>query len=195
MADFNEIWELRNRLMQDGFYTEDEDDADGVIMEQKIWKLAREHYNWNPPSPENRTKNSEIYEKFLKAQTPTSRLNHIYDIAIDWDGYRSVRGLGGLIDEIINCTIPPCISDHEALEQIKIAKLYKDIPDFLKAKLSAHNEPFTWNYDFEDVDTVYKWCDDHSYKYIFNCINYATDGTKIGCSITITKEKSNYELI
>lgn len=34
-------------------------------------------------------------------------LKHIYEIALDWDGYRTAKGLGELVDEILACCCAP----------------------------------------------------------------------------------------
>lgn len=51
-------------------------------------------------------KYSELWMPVLK-MSAQERLEHIRDIALDWDGYRSAKGLGGLIDEIRACCVAP----------------------------------------------------------------------------------------
>lgn len=188
MADFFEIWDLRNKLIQDGHYTPSDDITNGKEMEQKISELAREHYNWTPPEPIPSPHPSKEYEEFLKTQTCESRLNHIYGIALDWDGYRGCRTLGSLIDEIISCTVPKCMSDSEVLEQVKLVKMYKDVPDFLSSRVSSDKLPFTWNYLDEDIEQVSDWCEENGYEAKFGSFNYSSKRELIGCAVTITKK-------
>lgn len=51
-------------------------------------------------------KYSTLWQPVLK-MTAQERLEHIKDIALDWDGYRSAKHLGGLIDEIRACCVAP----------------------------------------------------------------------------------------
>ena len=187
MIDFYEGWELRNRLIADGYLTSDDNMENGHDMAMKIYELAREHYDWKPAEPICNPKPSKEYAEYLEKMTPTSRLDHIYGIAVDWDGYRSIRGIGGLVDEIISCTIPSCISEHEVLEQVKLTKMFKDIPDFLNTRVTEDKIPFTWNFDNDDVGEVTKWCKSHGYLREINTFNRAADGEIIGVPITIKK--------
>ena len=191
MIDFYEGWELRNRLIADGYLTSDDNMENGHDMAMKIYELAREHYGWKPAEPICNPKPSKEYAEYLEKMTPTSRLDHIYGIAIDWDGFRTIRGIGGLVDEIISCTIPPCISEHEVLEQVKLTKMFKDIPDFLNTRVTEDKIPFTWNFDNDDVGEVTKWCKGHGYLCEINTFNRAADGEMIGVPITIKKGTQN----
>lgn len=57
------------------------------------------------------TPTSELIAKYgyedLKFLSPKERLQEINEIALDWDGYRTVRGLGELLDEIRTICIMP----------------------------------------------------------------------------------------
>lgn len=104
MADFTEIWELRNKLILDGLYPMDEGGESGIELERKITALAREYYNWEAPSPRKIANgyngNIPVGAEELSNMTPKERIEDALDILLDWDGYRSVRGLGDLIDEV-----------------------------------------------------------------------------------------------
>lgn len=195
MADFYEIWDLRNKLIAEGYYTPSANVANGHEEEEKIWKLAREHYGWEPPEPDPMPRPDKKYEESLMAQTCETRLKHIYEIALDWDGYRGCRGLGSLIDEIIACTVPKCMSDTETLEQVKLTKMYDGIPDFLSSRVSSKSLPFTWNFAENDVWEVLDWSDKNGYKAMFRDVNYSSKREIIGCAITITKEDEEEDAI
>lgn len=197
MIDFYEGWNLRNRLMQDGYLTSADDIDDGILMEQKIYNLVREKYNWEPAAPTNEPNPSEAYENYLERQTPTSRLCYIADIAADWDGFRTLRGVGGLIDEIIACIAPPCRSEHDVLEEVKLTKMFKDIPDFLNTRVTKDSLPFTWNFDESDIDAVFKWCREHDDEYVFSFGegNRAANGEIIGYPITIQKGITDNDVV
>lgn len=47
-------------------------------------------------------------KKWLDTQTPEERLETIKDICVDWDGYRTAPGLGGLVNEIWAYAAYPC---------------------------------------------------------------------------------------
>lgn len=188
MIDFYEGWDLRNRLLQDGYLTPQDDIADGKKMMRKIYSLAREHYDWMPATPQPNPLPTEEYECSLKQQTATTRLNHIHDIAIDWDGYRAIRSLGGLIDEIIACTVPQCRTDREVLEEVKLVKMFNNVTDFLNTRVSEDKLSFTWNFDPNDVHEVFDWCDEHGYKYELYIPNMTCNGETIGYPIVIKKE-------
>jgi len=157
----------------------------------KIYELARKHYNWKPAEPIYNPKPSKEYAEYLEKMTPTSRLDHIYDIALDWDGYRTIRGIGGLVDEIISCTIPLCISEHEVLEEVKATKHFQNVSDFLDTCILKDKLPVTWNFDNDDVGEVMKWCNNHDYSFTINTFNRAANGEVIGVPITIKKGTEN----
>lgn len=70
------------------------------------------------PEPD---KLSEETKKFLDKQTPEKRLELIKDMCVDWDGYRTAAGLGGLINEIWAYATYPCNNKAHvmSLEEIK----------------------------------------------------------------------------
>lgn len=195
MIDFYEGWDLRNRLIKDGYMSEDEDIYDGREMMMKIYELARKYYDWKPAEPSNDLQPSKEYTEMLELQTPTSRLDHIYDIAIDWDGYRTIRGLGSLINEIIECTMPSCRSEHDVIEEVKLVKMFDSVEDFLNTRVKEDKMPFIWNFCGEDVEKVMNWSRLHNYTPIFNQCNRATNGEKIGYPIIIKKEANNNDTI
>ena len=63
------------------------------------------------------TPTSKLIEKYgyerLKFLSPKERLQEINEIAFDWDGYRTVRGLGELLDEIRTICIMPYAKEEE----------------------------------------------------------------------------------
>lgn len=100
MCDFVEIWDLRNKLILDGFYpTGKNEPVDGLELEKKITNLACEHYGWEEPKP-RKINDIPTGASDLVSMTPLERIEDAVDILNDWDGYRTVRGLGSLIDEV-----------------------------------------------------------------------------------------------
>ena len=71
------------------------------------------------PTP---TPTSKLIEKYgyerLKFLSPKERLQEINEIALDWDGYRTVRGLGELLDEIRTICIMPYAKEKEKEKEI-----------------------------------------------------------------------------
>lgn len=187
MMDFYEGWDLYQRLMRDGYLSTECNVENGKEMMIKIYDLAREHYDWKPAEPCSPAYPSKEYKEFLEQQTPETRLGHIYDIAIDWDGYRDIRGIGGLVDEIISCTIPPCKSEYKVLEEVKTVKKFDNVYEFLNTNVDKEKLPFSWNFDVNDLRDVKKWCEEHGYLYTINEANRATNREKIGYPVTIKK--------
>lgn len=105
MCDFVEIWDLRNKLILDGFYSKNDDEpVDGLELEKKITRLAREHYGWEEPKPKlnnelNNLLTDEIKKDLMKMDI-YERIQDALNIMIDCDGYRGCRGLISLIDEV-----------------------------------------------------------------------------------------------
>lgn len=100
MCDFVEIWDLRNKLILDGLYPIDENDfVDGLELEKKITRLAREHYGWEEPKP-RKLSDVPVGASDLADMTPLERIEDAVDILGDWNEYRTVRSLGSLIDEV-----------------------------------------------------------------------------------------------
>lgn len=100
MCDFVEIWDLRNKLILDGLYPMNEGEpVDGLSLEKKITRLAREHYGWEEPKP-RKLSDMPVGASDLADMTPLERIEDAVDILQDWDGHRTVRGLGSLIDEV-----------------------------------------------------------------------------------------------
>lgn len=186
MIDFFEGWDLYQKLLNDDYLCPtDVIGLNGHELEALVYKLAKEHYNWVAAEPIIEPKPSEEYEKVLSLQTAESRLNHIYEIAIDWDGARSIRSLGNLVDEIIACTIPLCVTDSAALEQVKFTKMFEDIPDFLNNRTTTQGLPFTWTYLTDDISKVLDWAEEKGYEATLHNINYSSLREPIGGVITI----------
>lgn len=81
----------------------------------KLGQLADYDVKPNPRELSAETK------KWLDARTPEERLEIIKDICVDWDGYRTAAGLGGLINEIWAYAAYPCNNKAHtmSLDEIK----------------------------------------------------------------------------
>lgn len=186
MLDFYEGWELRNRLIADGFLSSDENIEDGKEMDLKIEELAREHYNWKGKEPSSSIEISDVYREMLEQQTPSDRLCHIFDIAIDYDGYRTYRGCASLLDEIIDCTQVKTKSNNDLLNEISIFNRY-DCNSFLNSKIN--DIPYYWSFPSEALNNVENWCDENNCKANFECFNRDDEGNTIAIALKIEKKE------
>ena len=75
----------------------------------KLGQFANTHVI--KPAPEELLDKTK---KWLDTQTAEERLSTIKDICVDWDGYRTAAGLGGLVNEIWAYAAYPC--KNEALQ-------------------------------------------------------------------------------
>lgn len=134
MCDFVEIWDLRNKLILDGFYPKNDDEpVDGLELEKKITRLAREHYNWQPPEP-RKLSDMPVGAEDLASMTPLERIEDAVDILHDWDGYRSVRGLGSLIDEVRERLTFPTFTLQEYVDEGEKFWENKTVEDYLNSR-------------------------------------------------------------
>lgn len=71
------------------------------------------HFNLNcTPTPTNKLIQKYGYKE-IEYMSPLQRLQEINEIALDWDGYRDVKNLGELLDEIRTICIMPYKSEKE----------------------------------------------------------------------------------
>lgn len=62
----------------------------------------------------------EKTKEWLDTQTPEERLETIKDICVDWDGYRTAAGLGGLVNEIWAYAAYPCNNNTHVMSMDEI---------------------------------------------------------------------------
>lgn len=80
----------------------------------KLGQLADSEVKPDPDELSTETK------KWLDAQTPEERLKTIKDICLDWDGYRTAAGLGGLVNEIWAYAAYPCNNEAHVMSMDEI---------------------------------------------------------------------------
>lgn len=170
MADFTEIWDLRNRLVLDGLYPQEADPVDPLELERKIMRLAAQHYGWTAPEPHSGLYEYKDYriEDALACMTPMERIDDVLGILIDWDGYRSCRGLGALIDEVRARLAYPEFLSEDILEKEFEYWQHNTIEDLIN-----NNETFMQDiedtkdgsgsyfidiYSMRDWPTLHQWC-------------------------------------
>lgn len=187
MMDFYEGWELRNRLIQDGFLSPHDDISDGTEMDLKIEKLAREHYNWSPKEPTNEDLNDEYCEK-LEEQTDSERLHHIWEIAIDYDGYRTYRGVAGLLDEVIACCQVKTKNINTILHEIEVFNQYETIDDFMNYHFSLGKSSFKYAFPIDKGSAVKKWCEENGYETKFLTFNMNEEGEIFAIALKIERK-------
>ena len=193
MMDFYEGWELRNRLIADGFLSPDENIKDGIEMDLKIEALAREHYNWKGKEPSSSVEVINAYREMLEQQTPSDRLCHIFDIAIDYDGYRTYRGCARLLDEIIACTQVETKTENQVLNEIMAFNKYKNCDEFLYAKESQI--PYCWSFPISKWKEVDNWCDNNNYIARFLCTNCDMNGQTVAVALKIDRKDINNDIV
>ena len=181
MIDFYEGWDLRNRLIEDGYMSPDEDIKDGIKMMLRIKDLAQEHYGWTPSEPATSPKPNDAYLEQLETQTAYDRLHHIWNIAVDWDGYRTIRGLGSLLDEIIACAGVKTKPVAQVIQELETFRTFKSCNDFL----SSQSYPLTYSFPEEEFANIYDWCKKNNYEVEYLGNNYSDDGNIIGCAFSI----------
>lgn len=180
MIDFYEGWDLRNRLIKDGYMSEDEDIYDGREMMMKIYELARKYYDWKPAEPSNE-EISGLYREFLMQQTANDRIHHIWEIAVDYDGYRSYRGCASLLDEIIGCAQVEVKKEIKVLKELEIFNRYKTCEDFF----NTVKIPLCWAFPVEKWGEIEEWCEKNNYSSEFLCFNHNENGEAIAIAIKI----------
>lgn len=65
-------------------------------------------------------------KKWLDSQTAEERLTTIKDICLDWDGYRTAAGLGGLINEIWAYAAYPCKNKAHVMSLDEIKRITQE---------------------------------------------------------------------
>ena len=103
-AEFFTIGE--QRVLKELMHTlgPDAQDAIGALCDT-VYKLSQFNNTDIKLEPD---KLPEKTKKWLDQQTAEARLAVIKDICLDWDGYRTAAGLGGLINEIWAYAAYPC---------------------------------------------------------------------------------------
>ena len=188
MMDFYEGWNLYQRLMRDGYLPSNYTIEDGTDMDLKIEELARQHYNWTAKEPEHIELNSE-YRESLEQQTASDRLHHIWEIAIDYDGYRTYRYLGRIMDEIIACSQVKVKDDEAVLNEMRIFKQYNNAASFMEHHCSVCPVPFRYSFPAEDWKNVESWCEENGYDAKFLGFNSAKDGHVLAVALKISKKE------
>ena len=169
MCDFVEIWNLRQKLILDGYY-DPTHEIDGLAMERQIMELARKHYNWKEPEPGNINIKYEETKEWLECMTAEERLSEISGILLDWDGYRTVRGLGGLIDEVLSYA---CYKKYRSIEDLKRCINFWKATD-IKTYLDGFKEDSYIKFTVPNDKMVFikEWCkENHKHYEIINVHN------------------------
>ena len=165
MCDFVEIWELRNKLILDGLYPMDEGEpTDGLALEKKITRLAREHYGWEEPKPRELS-DVPVGASDLVDMTPLERIEDAVDILQDWGGHRTVRGLGSLIDEVrerlafSHFTVQSYVDDAEKYWRNRTLKKH-----FKSRKFKQNIKAIQQGEYYVDTLIPLKYCEDYKKK-------------------------------
>lgn len=183
MVDFYEGWNLRNRLIHDGYLKPQDEVEDGIEMMRRVMDLAREHYGWEAAEPTD-YKMSDLERDSLAQQTANDRVSYIWEIAVDYDGYRSYRGCAGLLDEIIGCTQVETKAEKQVLDEIEVFNTYKDYRDFF----SIHKMPLLWSFPIGEWRKIVEWCDENNYSNDFLCLNHDDKGEVIAVAMRIDRK-------
>ena len=192
MIDFAEAWNLRNRLINDGYLTPYDDITDGEGMEKRIAELAHKYYNWKWAQPSQRMGMvSSQYKAELENQTANDRLCHIWEVAVDWDGFCSVRTLGALIDEILDYTAIKCKSMSRVIEEMRIFNSYDNIADFL----GAQSYPLYWSYPPDKFNEIRQYCRANDIDVHFVCENRDDDGNVVAVVLRIKRKEDINDII
>ena len=188
MMDFYEGWNLYQRLMRDGHLPVNYTIEDGKAMDLKIEELAKKYYNWKPKEPEDEPM-TDSYREGLEMQTASDRLHYIWEVAIDYDGYRTYRGTAALLDEIIGLTQVKVRSDEAVLNDMKIFNQYEGAADFMNSHCSLCPVPFRYSFPAEEWKNVESWCEEHGYNAKFLGFNVAKDGHVLAVALKISKKE------
>ena len=171
MADFIEIWSLRNRLILDGYYDPKKFvEIDALQMERQIRKLANEKYGWNSPEP-SQYKLKEYEIDYIGRMTPEERVSYVKNFLTDWDGSRTIRGVGGLVDKAISVLRYNRYANPQTLENAKRFWDNTTIDEFLKSETlidnlkNAREGGFSYENYFliKDLQTVKAWGKKNNY--------------------------------
>lgn len=190
MLDFHEGWELYHRLIKDGYLSTDFSTDNGKRMEQKIRDLAMKYYDWQPKEPDNGPINlDEGYRRHLEQQTASERLNYIWSIAIDYDGYRTYRGVASLLDEIIDCTQVKTKGEEEIKENLETFSYFKnDIDRFMRFHFEEGHSPLYYAFPLSSYDNIVKWCEENDFDFEFITPHYDKNGETFAVSLKIFKK-------
>ena len=194
MMDFYEGWDLYQRLMRDGYLPAEFSIENGVDMDLKIEELAREHYNWTSKEPIYGEPLKE-YREMLEQQTDSDRIHHIWEIAVDYDGYRTYRALGGLVDEIVACAQVKTKSIAQVLNEIKAFNQYEGAADFMNSYCAMKSVPFSYSFPINEWMNVEKWCENNGFNATFLCFNIGEDGETIAAALKIERKDNKNDII
>ena len=139
-------------------------------MEREIMRLAREHYNWKEPEPSYDEIKYPETKEWLKCMTAEERLSSISGILLDWDGYRTVRGLGGLIDEVLSYS---CFKNYRSIKELEYwINFWKthDIKQYLN-----ENKKSIYTVPSSKMEEVKEWCKEHNKDYENICLHRVWD--------------------
>lgn len=162
MADFVEIWSLRNSLILDGHY-DGNDPVDPLELERKITDLAYKYYFYEPPEPLHVLAKEPVGAEHLGEMTPKERIRDALDILLDWDGCRSLRTLGELVDEVRErLAYPKFESEINILAQQMYLKGIDVKTVFLRALNSLERQGYMEEIFFvKDLPIVRALCEEH----------------------------------
>lgn len=95
-----------------------------VEAEKILVKWARHNIsNWREPMPDPREEAclTPLGRELMQYETANERLNSIHDLLVDWDGYRTIRGMGELIDEATIWAREPCMKECTLIDEVSQA--------------------------------------------------------------------------
>lgn len=185
MLDFDEGWDLYQRLCKDGYLTLNNEI--GKELESKICGLAQKYYNWTPKEPSN-SNVSEGYREALEMQTDLDRLSHIWEIAVDYDGYRTYRGLAHLLDEVIACCQVKTMDISNVLHDVMIFNQYETIDDFMNCHFNFKEKSFIYSFPVEKWRDIENWCEDNGFKTVFLTLNRDKEGESFAVALKIERK-------
>ena len=118
----------------------------------KLGQLANHDVKPNPHELSAETK------KWLDARTPEERLGIIKDICVDWDGYRTAAGLGGLVNEIWAYAAYPCNNKAHVMSLDELKHITQET---IWYESKVDNKPTQFNKEdivaFFLIGTLFNW--------------------------------------